>query len=153
MCSAVETCNAVRCRSVQRGAVTVLYGTFQLNTGQCSVVQSGEVKLRLRQSSPAKCSAVQFSLLNCCPAQSSPVQSTPLTYGPVHLEESVPVQSSPVQSSSNSFPSSKVNFNPAQPRCIQVNSSRVLSSQVQCRAVQCVTAQPSPVPFRPVQNN
>ena len=72
----LETQNAVQCRSVQRGAVTVLYGTFQFNPGQCSVVQSGEVKLSLRQSSSVKCSAVHFSLLKCCPAQSSPVHST-----------------------------------------------------------------------------
>ena len=55
-----------------------------------SVVQSGEVKLRQRQSSPVRCSAVQFSLLKCCPAQSSPVQSTPPTCTPVQFN---PVQS------------------------------------------------------------
>ena len=87
---------AVRCRSVQRGAVTVLYGTFQLNLGQCSVVQSGEVKLQNKTVQPSEMQSrpVQSSELLSGSVQSSPVQSSP-----VHS-----VKSAPVRSNSNSFP-------------------------------------------------
>ena len=85
--------NAVRCRSVQRGAVTVLYGTFQLNLEQCSVVQSGEVKFQNK--------TVQSSEMQSHPVQSSELLSGSVQSSPVHS-----VKSAPVQSNSNSFPSS-----------------------------------------------
>ena len=85
--------NAVRCRSVQRSAVTVLYGTFQLNLGQCSVVQSGEVKLQSKTVQPSE-------------MQSRPVQSSELLSGSVQSSPVHSVKSAPVQSNSNSFPSS-----------------------------------------------
>ena len=91
----------VECSSVQISLARCSDCHVWYFPAQSRVVQSGEVKLRLRQSSPVKCSAVQFSLLKCCPAQSSPVQSSPLMCGPVHS-----VKSAPVQSNSNSFPSS-----------------------------------------------
>ena len=67
-------CSSVQISLARCSELTVLYGTFQFNPGYCSVVQSGEVKLRQRQSSPVRYSAVQFSLLKCCPAQSSPLR-------------------------------------------------------------------------------
>ena len=127
--------NAVRCRSVQRGAVTVLYGTFQLNLGQCSVVQSGEVKLQNKnKSSPVKCRALQFSLPNSCPAQSSPVQSTPFSEicaRPVQFQF-IPFQLSTFQSSI-----AQVHISKQQSSQVQtVQSSAILSSSAQSRSVQ-----------------
>ena len=111
----LETRNAVP------GAV--LYGTFQFNPGWCSILQSAEVKLRLRQSSPVKCSAVHFNHLKRSPAQSSPVHSLDVRSSPfrgicARLVQSSPVQSRPVQYcsfpfNSNSFPSSRVHLNPS----------------------------------------
>ena len=90
----------VQCSSVQISLercsdCPVWYFPVPSRVVQCSVVQSGNVKLRQRQSSPVRCSAVQFSLPKCCPAQSSPVQSTP-----VHSTSLMftPVQFNPVQS-------------------------------------------------------
>ena len=73
---------------------------------QLRIVQSGEVKLRLRPSSPIRYSAVHFSLLKCfglvhfSPVHSADVYSIRVWSGPVHWVESVLVQSSPVLSNS-----------------------------------------------------
>ena len=83
-------CSSVQISLARCSELTVLYGTFQFNPGYCSVVQSGEVKLRQRQSSPVRCSAFQFSLPKCCLAQSSPLHSTSLMVTPVQFN---PVQS------------------------------------------------------------
>ena len=85
------------------------------------------------------------------------MHSSPVYSGPVYRVEFVPVQSSPMPS--NSVPSRLIPFIPFQlstfvPSITQVHTSQQQSSlvrQVQCRAVQSVTAQPSPVPSSPEQ--
>ena len=52
----------------------ILYGEFRFNPSQCSVMQSGEVKHSLQQSSAVKCIAVWP--VQSYPAHSSPVSST-----------------------------------------------------------------------------
>ena len=127
--------NAVRCRSVQRGAVTVLYGTFQLNLGQCSVVQSGEVKLQNK--------TVQSSEM-----QSRPVQSSELLSGSVQSSPSSEICARPVQFQFIPFQLSTFQSSIAQVHISQQQSSLVHSSTVQSSAIRSSSAQ-----SRSVQNN
>ena len=161
-CSAVQSLSVsfgnVQCSSVQISLarcseLTVLYGTLQFNPGYCSVVQSGEVKLRQRQSSPVRYSAVQFSLLKCCPAQSSPVQSSPLRRRVLQsslIRSSLlsgvcsrPVPSSPVPFKSlrsRPIPVIPFHLSTFQSRIAQVlspKSTAVESGPVKCSAEQC----------------
>ena len=131
----LETWNAVRCRSVQRGAVTVLYGTFQLNLGQCSVVQSGEVKLQNK--------TVQSSEM-----QSRPVQSSELLSGSVQSGPSSEICARPVQFQFIPFQLSTFQSSIAQVHISQQQSSLAQSSTVQSSAIRSSSAQ-----SRSVQNN
>ena len=101
MYSAVQSLSVsfgnVECSSVQISVARCSDCPVWYFPVQSGVVQSGEVKLRLRQSSPVKCSAVQFSLLNCCPAQSSPVHSTNVWSSPFRGICARTVQSRSVQ--------------------------------------------------------
>ena len=62
----------------------ILYGDFWFNPRQCSVMQSGEVKHSLQQSSAVKCIAVWSSAVLSRSLQSSPVQSHLLKSSLIH---------------------------------------------------------------------
>ena len=104
---------------------------------QSRVVQSGEVKLRVRQSSLVKCMpsiSVFWSAVRL-----SPVRSIPLTRGPVHSEESAPVQSNPVRS--RPIP---VHSLPAKYISIQRRPGPYKSIAVECIPVKCSAKQCNP---------
>ena len=119
----------------------VLYGTFQINPGYFSVVQSGEVKRNLRQSSLVKCSAVQSSPVHFSVVQPSAVQFIAVQCSPFIRVRSRSVQTSPVQSSTVQCISIRNSLGPLQPTADEF-------SLVKYRAVQSVTAQSSPVHSR-----
>ena len=135
---------------------------MQLGADQCSEVQwlscmvlsssiqSSEVKLRLRQSSPVKYGAVQFSLLKCCPAQSSPVQSSPLHWRAVQSIQWNLRPSSPIPIHSLPAKYISIQRRPGSYKSTAVESSLVQSSAVQSSAIRNSSAQSRPVPSRPV---
>ena len=97
---------------------------------QSSVVQSAEVKLRLRQFSPVRCSAVQFSLLKYFPAQSSPVHSSDVRSSPFNGICARPVQSC-------SCPSNSIHSLPAKYISIQRSPGPYKSIAVESSPVKC----------------
>ena len=137
-CSAVQSCYVsfgdVQCTSMQISLVrcnelAVLYSDLQFNPGWSSVAKFGEVKLRLRQSSPVQSSQVL----------SSPAHSTNVESGPIHSVESSPVQPRPI-------PFSPFQLSAFQSGIAQVHISQLQSSLVQSNAVQSSTIRNSPVP-------
>ena len=113
-----------------------------------SSIQSSEVKLRLRQSSPVKCGAVQFSLLKSCPAHSSPVHSTDVRSSPFSEICARPVQFQFIPFQLSTFQSSI-----AQVHISQQQSSLIQSSAVQSSAIRGSSTPFRPVPSRPVHKN
>ena len=124
-------------------------------------MQSGEVEVSLRQSGPVKCSAVHFSLLQCCPAQSSPlhshrraVQSIQWNLRPSSPFNGIcarPVQSRPIQFQFIPFQLSSFQSSIAQVYISQQQSSLVQSSAVQSSAIRNSSAPSRPVPSNPEQ--
>ena len=119
--------------------LTVLHNNFQFNPGYCSIVQSGEVKLRLRQSNPVKCGAVW-----CSPVLSTPLTCTPVRFNPVHSIQwslcpqsipSRPIPFSPFQLTT--FRSSIVQVHISQQQSSLVQSSAGQSSQVSNNLMHC----------------
>ena len=129
----------------------ILYGHFRFNPRQCSVMQSGEVKHSLQQSSAVKCIAVWSSAVLSRSLQSSPIYSSQVSSMQVHcsvfpsgttqvnisqLQQCSVVLSSPVQSSP--VPLTEVHCSVFQsgtqcrPQCIPAETS-----EVQPRAVRC----------------
>ena len=66
----------------------ILYGDFWFNPRQCSVMQSGEVKHSLQQSSAVKCIAVWSSAVLSRSLQSSPIYSSQVSSMQVHCSVS-----------------------------------------------------------------
>ena len=163
-CSAVQSLlvsfGNVQCSSVQISLARCSELTFQFNRGKCSVVQSVEVKLRQRQSSPVRHSAVQFSFLKCFPAQSSPLRRRVLQSSLIRSSLlsgvcSRPAQSSPVPFKSirsRPIPVIPFHLSTFQSRIAQVHISQQQSSLVQSSAVQSSAIRSSSaVPSRPKQ--
>ena len=116
----LETCNAVRCRSVWWGAVQC----SQAKTVQRSAVLSRQV---------------QYSPLTCSPVQSSPC--SPVHFSPVQSIQQCPVRSR--QLPSNSVKPRPIPFSPFQLNAFQFGiaqvhykSTAVDSSPVKCSAKQ-----------------
>ena len=118
----------------------ILYGDFWFNPRQCSVMQSGEVKHILQQSSAVKCIAVWSS-----PLQSSPSYSNQVSSMQVHCSVS---------------PSGTTQVNISQlQQCSVVLSSPVPLTEVHCSVFQsgtqcrpqCIPAETSEVQPRAVR--
>ena len=131
---------------------------MQFGADQCSEVQwlscmvlSSSIQSSAVWWSQAQTKKIQSSEVWCRPLQSSELLSGSVQSGPVHKVESAPVQSSLVQSNPvrsrpipvHSFPAKYISIQRSPGPC---KSIAVESSQVQCKAVQSVRAQPSPVP-------
>ena len=114
-------------------------------------MQSSEVKLSLRLSGSVKCSTVHFSLLKCCPAQSSPlhshwraVQSSPFSGICARPVQSRPVRSQFIPFHLSSFQSS-IAHSPVPPNPEQltaVESSRTQSCSVKLGTTKRIAARP-----------
>ena len=123
-------------------------------------MQSAEVKLRQRQSSPVRHSAVQFSLLKGFPAQSSPLRRRVLQSSLIRSSLlsgvcSRSAQSSPVPFKSirsRPIPVIPFHLSTFQSRIAQVHISQQQSSLVQSSAVQSSAIRNTSAHFRFVQS-
>ena len=98
----------------------ILYGEFRFNPRQCSLMQSGEVKHSLQQSTAVKCIAVWP--VQSYPAHSSPVPSSQVLSMQVHCSV---------------FPSRTTQVNISQlQQCSAVLSSPGPPTEVQCSVFQ-----------------